>query len=54
MHRESGAFSGGLPLQVTKPTHMLFGLCVILGIAMLKVLVGDDRPAWVKMRTAPL
>ena len=36
-----------------QPTQMLFCLWVIPGIAMLKVLVGYDRPAWVEMRTAP-
>ena len=51
----AGAFSGrGLPLPVTKPTHNVFGLWVVPGNAMLKVFVGYDSPAWVKMRTAPL
>ena len=42
----------GLPSPVTKPIHILFGLWVIPGVAILQVLVGYDRPAWVKMRTA--
>ena len=42
-----------LPLPVTKPTQVLFGMWVIPGIAMVKVLVGYDRPAWMEMRTAP-
>ena len=38
----------GLPLPITKPTHVSFGLWVVPGIAILKVLVGYDRPACVK------
>ena len=32
----------GLPLPVTQPTHILFGLWVIPGDAILKVLAGYD------------
>ena len=42
----------GLPLPVTRPTHILFGLWVIPGVATLKVLVGYDRPAWGRIRQA--
>ena len=34
----------GLPLPVTRPTHILLGLWVIPGVAILKVLVGYARP----------
>ena len=44
----------GLPLPITKTTHFSFGLWVVPGIALIKVLVGYDRPACVEMRTAPL
>ena len=37
----------GLPLPITRPAHILFGLWVNSGIAMLKVLVGYDKPTWV-------
>ena len=42
----------GLPLPATEPTHILFGLWVIPGVATLKVLVGYDRPAWGRIRQA--